>query len=45
MRALWLTPDALQAEAARHRSPLVWQVVSDCLAGCRQPLTVLHQVP
>jgi 8-oxo-dGTP pyrophosphatase MutT (NUDIX family) len=43
-RALWLAPAELQAERARHRSPLVWQVVADALAGRRQPLSVLQQV-
>jgi 8-oxo-dGTP pyrophosphatase MutT (NUDIX family) len=40
-RALWLTPAQLQAEQARHRSPLVWQVVADYLAGRRFPLDAL----
>jgi len=44
LRALWLTPQELQAERERHRSPLVWRVVADCLAGCRHPLAMLQQV-
>lgn len=44
-RALWLTPAELQAERARHRSPLVWRAVADALGGRRQPLSVLQQVP
>lgn len=44
LRAVWLTPAELQAQAARHRSPLVWRVVADALAGRRQPLSVLQQV-
>jgi len=44
VRALWLTPAELQAEAARHRSPLVWRAVADALGGRRQPLSVLQQV-
>jgi 8-oxo-dGTP pyrophosphatase MutT (NUDIX family) len=44
VRALWLTPAELQAEASRHRSPLVWRVVADALGGRRQPLSVLQQV-
>ncbi|MBB3344492.1 NUDIX hydrolase [Luteimonas sp. gir] len=44
VQALWLTPEALRAEAARHRSPLVWQVVADCLAGQRHPLSLLRQL-
>jgi 8-oxo-dGTP pyrophosphatase MutT (NUDIX family) len=41
LRALWLTPDQLQDAAERHRSPLVWRAVTDYLAGCRHPLSVL----
>ncbi len=45
VRALWLTPAALQADMARLRSPLVWQAVSDWLAGQRHPLSMLRLVP
>ena len=41
VRALWLTPDELQAERARHRSPLVYRCVEDYLAGRRFPLELL----
>lgn len=44
VRALWLTPGELQAEADRHRSPLVWRAVSDFLAGRRQPLEILQHL-
>ena len=44
VRAVWWTPAELQAESARHRSPLVWQVVADYLAGCRQPLDMARQL-
>jgi 8-oxo-dGTP pyrophosphatase MutT (NUDIX family) len=44
VRTLWLTPGELQAETARHRSPLVWRVVSDFLAGRRQPLELLQHL-
>jgi 8-oxo-dGTP pyrophosphatase MutT (NUDIX family) len=44
VRALWLTPAELRAESARHRSPLVWRVVEDYLAGRRHPLDALTQV-
>ncbi len=44
VRALWLTPDALLAERERHRSPLVWRVVADHLAGHRSPLSVLQHL-
>lgn len=45
VRALWMTPQALLDARDRHRSPLVWQVVSDHLAGHRFPLSLLRQVP
>ena len=44
VRALWMTPGELQAARGRHRSPLVWQVVADHLAGRRQPLSLLRQL-
>ncbi len=44
VQALWLTPAELRAESARHRSPLVWRVVEDYLAGRRHPLDALTQV-
>ena len=44
VRALWLTPGELQAESARHRSPLVWRVVSDFLAGRRQSLELVQHL-
>ena len=43
-RALWLTPDELLQRQARHRSPLVWQAVADCLAGQRHPLSILRHL-
>lgn len=44
VQALWLTPDELLAARDRHRSPLVWQVVADHLAGHRSPLSVLQHL-
>lgn len=44
VRALWLTPGELAAESARHRSPLVWKVAQDFLAGRRLPLNALTHV-
>jgi len=44
VQALWLTPAALQADMARLRSPLVWQTVSDWLAGQRHPLSIVRQL-
>ncbi|MGN6151223.1 MAG: NUDIX hydrolase [Lysobacteraceae bacterium] len=43
VRAVWMTPQELDDARDRHRSPLVWQVVSDCLAGQRFPLSLLRQ--
>ena len=44
VQAVWMTPVELQDAQARHRSPLVWQVVSDYLAGRRSPLSMLQQI-
>ena len=44
VRALWLTPDELLSRRDQHRSPLVWQVVADHLAGQRTPLSVLQHL-
>jgi len=43
-RTLWLTPAELDAARERHRSPLVWQVVADYLAGRRHPLSMVQQL-
>ena len=45
IRAVWMTPQELLDARDRHRSPLVWQVVSDHLASHRFPLSLLRQVP
>lgn len=45
VQALWLTPDELLSQRERHRSPLVWRVVADHLAGHRSPLSVLQHLP
>ena len=42
-RAVWLSPEQLLAEGARHRSPLVWQVVADWRAGRPQPRDQVRQ--
>jgi ADP-ribose pyrophosphatase YjhB (NUDIX family) len=44
VRALWMTPTELREASDRHRSPLVWQVASDYLAGRRSPLSMLQQI-
>lgn len=46
VRAVWLAPQEIRAEAARHRSPLVMRCVDDYLSGKRHPLSVVHhEVP
>jgi 8-oxo-dGTP pyrophosphatase MutT (NUDIX family) len=42
LRAVWMTPDEIRANADRHRSPLVLQCVTDYLAGRRFPLELLR---
>ncbi|MEA9606928.1 NUDIX hydrolase [Xanthomonas campestris pv. plantaginis] len=44
VRALWMTPEELRAANDRLRSPLVWEVVADYLAGQRHPLALVRQV-
>jgi 8-oxo-dGTP pyrophosphatase MutT (NUDIX family) len=39
--AVWLTPDELRRESARHRSPMVMRCVDDALAGVRHPLSLI----
>ncbi|HKU90331.1 MAG TPA: NUDIX hydrolase [Steroidobacteraceae bacterium] len=38
VRALWLSPDEMQAQPARLRSPLVMRCIEDFLQGRRLPL-------
>jgi 8-oxo-dGTP pyrophosphatase MutT (NUDIX family) len=40
-RALWLTPNELRREAARHRSPMVQRCADDALAGRQHPLALI----
>jgi 8-oxo-dGTP pyrophosphatase MutT (NUDIX family) len=42
LRAVWMSPDEIRACTERHRSPLIWQCVSDYLAGRRFPLDLLR---
>ena len=42
VRAVWLAPEEIRREQARHRSPLVMRCIDDYLAGQRFPLAVLH---
>jgi 8-oxo-dGTP pyrophosphatase MutT (NUDIX family) len=41
LRTLWLTPDEIEAQRARHRSPLLARCIADHRAGRRYPLDVL----
>jgi ADP-ribose pyrophosphatase YjhB (NUDIX family) len=42
LRAVWLTPQEIEAAHDRLRSPLVGQCVRDYLTGRRYPLEILH---
>ena len=44
IQALWLTPEELEAQAHRHRSPQVRLCVHDYLRGQRFPLDLLCDV-
>lgn len=41
IRAVWVAPDEIRTQTARHRSPLVLRCVEDYLAGKRYPLEVI----
>lgn len=43
VRAVWMTPEEIKATQNRHRSPLIWQCVTDYLAGQRFPLSIIRQ--
>jgi ADP-ribose pyrophosphatase YjhB (NUDIX family) len=43
-RALWLTPEEIRTERARHRSPQVERCLDDYLAGQRYPLDLLKDL-
>lgn len=44
VQALWLAPDAIQAQPERLRSPLVWQMIADWMGGQRYPLSLVRYV-
>lgn len=44
VRALWLTPQEIRAERARHRSPMVELCLDDYLRGRRFPLELLQDL-
>ena len=43
VRTLWLSPEEICAERARHRSPQVQRCLDDFLAGQHYPLDVLKE--
>lgn len=45
VRTLWLTPEQIAAERARHRSPLLMRCIDDHRAGRRYPLELLVTDP
>ena len=45
VRTLWLTPQELRAQVARHRSPLLMRCVDDHGAGRRYPLEAVYSHP
>ncbi|MCF8176995.1 MAG: NUDIX hydrolase [Sulfuritalea sp.] len=42
LRAVWMTPEEIDASLERHRSPLVRQCVADYQAGQRYPLDAVR---
>ena len=42
LRAAWLSPEEIQAERDRMRSPMVMRCIEDHLKGCRYPLELLN---
>ena len=42
LRTLWLAPDEIAAESARHRSALLMRCIEDHRAGRRYPLALLQ---
>ena len=44
VRTLWLSPEEIRAEHARHRSPQVERCLNDYLAGRRYPLELLAEL-
>jgi phosphatase NudJ len=45
VRTVWMTPDELRAQVARHRSPLLMRCVDDHRAGRRQALDMVFTDP
>ena len=42
VRAVWMTPEEIEASKDRHRGPMVWQCVQDHMRGQRFPLESLY---
>jgi 8-oxo-dGTP pyrophosphatase MutT (NUDIX family) len=42
--AHWLSPSEIKTLGHKHRSPLVWKLVEDYLAGQRFPLQAIHEL-
>jgi phosphatase NudJ len=45
VRTLWMTPDELRANVARHRSPLLMRCIDDHRSGRHHPLDVVFTDP
>ena len=45
IRAVWMTPDEIEATQALHRSPLVWQSIQDHMAGKRYDMGLVTTHP
>jgi hypothetical protein len=43
VRTLWLSPEEIRAEHARHRSPQVERCLNDYLVGQRYALDILKE--
>jgi 8-oxo-dGTP pyrophosphatase MutT (NUDIX family) len=44
VRALWLTPEEIRREHARHRSPMVERSIADYLAGQRYAVSLIKDL-
>jgi 8-oxo-dGTP pyrophosphatase MutT (NUDIX family) len=44
LRAVWMTPEEIQASVVRHRSPLLMQCLQDYLAGKSYPVDLLTDI-
>ncbi len=42
LRAVWMTPEEVEATKDRHRSPLIAQCIADYRAGQRYPLELIR---